>query len=49
MEPSESNTLDIVKGKHQLLVSGEAGVELDGVHHNQLRRLESDWHLGLRK
>ena len=49
MEPSESNTLDIVEGKHQLLVSREAGVELDGVHHNHLRRLESDWHLGVRK
>ena len=45
MEPPESNTLDIVKGKHKLLVAGEAGVELDGVHNHHLGGLERDWYL----
>ena len=47
MEPPESNTLYIVEGKHQLLVAREAGVKLDRVHHDHLRRLESDRHLEL--
>ena len=45
MEPPESHTLDIVKGKHELLVAGEAGVELDGVHNHHLGGLERDRHL----
>ena len=45
MEPRKSNTLDIVKGKHKLLVAGEAGVELDGVHNHHLGGLERDRHL----
>ena len=49
VEPPESNALNIVKGEHQLLVAREAGVELDGVHHDHLGPLESDWYLGVRK
>ena len=49
MKPPESNTLNIVKSEHQLLVAREAGVELDGVHHDHLGGLESDWYLRVRK